>query len=65
MGANGARALAPIGASLLYRGLGTYESLFTLLAVVLGGVSLLVIMTDTSVVLHDADAAAEVMRGGD
>jgi MFS family permease len=65
MGANGARALAPIGASLLYRGLGTYESLFALLAAVLGIVSVLVIMTDTSVVLHDADGAAEVMRGGD
>jgi MFS family permease len=54
MGANGARALAPIGASLLYRSLGSYESLFATLSVALGVVSLLVIATDTSVVLHES-----------
>jgi len=52
IGANGARALAPIGASLLYGGLGTYASLFGLLAVALGVVSILVVATDTSVVLY-------------
>jgi MFS family permease len=35
LGANGARALAPVGASLLQVGLGGYERLFWLLAVVL------------------------------
>ena len=52
MGANGARALAPIGASLLYGGLGSYESLFGALSVILGVVSILVVATDTSVVLY-------------
>ena len=46
MGANGARALAPIGASLLYRALGGYESLFGVLAVSLGVVSVLMIATN-------------------
>src|SRR5439155_215251 len=41
MGANGARALAPIGASLLYQGLGSYEALFGALAVSLGAISTL------------------------
>ena len=54
MGANGARALAPIGASLLYRGLGGYESLFGALAVSLGVVSIIVVATNTSVVLYDS-----------
>ena len=55
LGANGARAFAPIGASLLYEGLGRYEALFALLSAALALVSLLVIVTDTSVVLHDAE----------
>jgi hypothetical protein len=62
IGANGARALAPIGASLLYRSLGSYESVFGALSAVLGVVSVLVILTDTSVVLHQAP---EVLRGGE
>jgi MFS family permease len=35
LGANGARALAPVGAALLQRWLGSYERLFWLLAAVL------------------------------
>jgi MFS family permease len=65
MGANGARALAPIGASLLYRSLGSYESLFAALSIVLGVVSVLVIVTDTSVVLHEPDVTAKAVRGGE
>jgi MFS family permease len=59
MGANGAAALAPVGASVLHRGLGSYESLFGALAIALGAVSVLVIFTDTGVVLHESDLAAE------
>jgi MFS family permease len=57
LGANGARALAPIGASVLYGAFGRYESVFGLLAIALGIVSVLVVATDTSVVLHEPDAA--------
>jgi len=53
VGANGARALAPVGASLLYRGLGSYEVLFGALAASLGVVSILMLATNTSVVLYD------------
>jgi len=35
LGANGARALAPVGASLLREALGSYETLFWLLAALL------------------------------
>ena len=64
LGANGARALAPIGAALLYRGLGSYESLFGALSVVLGVVSVLVVFTDTSVVLHHSGVATQVAETG-
>ena len=59
MGANGARALAPIGASLLYLGLGSYEALFGALAVSLGAISILVVATNTSIVLYDSAARQE------
>ena len=59
MGANGARALAPIGASLLYQGLGSYEALFGALAVSLGAISILVVATNTSIVLYDSAARQE------
>jgi len=61
IGANGARALAPIGASLLYRGLGSYEALFGALAVSLGAISILVIATNTSVVLYDSPDARQAI----
>ncbi|MBI3637202.1 MAG: MFS transporter [Candidatus Rokubacteria bacterium] len=48
LGVNGARALAPIGAYILYITLGSYERLFALLAVVLGLVSAGVLATNTS-----------------
>ena len=60
LGANGARALAPIGASLLYGAFGQYESLFGVLAIALGIVSVLVVATDTTVVLHERAAAPDL-----
>ena len=48
LGANGARALGPIGASLLYVGLGGYERLFAALAVALAVASLAVLMADAT-----------------
>lgn len=48
LGANGARALGPIGASLLYVGLGGYERLFAALAAALAVAGLAVLMTDAS-----------------
>ena len=49
LGANGARALAPIGSSVLLLGLESYERLFGILAVALLLVSVMVLLTDTSV----------------
>jgi len=56
VGANGARALAPIGASLIFQALGSYERLFGVLAAALAVVSLIVLATDTSLRLDDPDA---------
>ena len=64
LGANGARALAPIGASLLYGVLGRYEALFGLLAIALAVVSIVVVATDTSVVLHDANPVTVDLAAG-
>lgn len=46
LGSNGARALGPVGASLLHAGLGSYERLFWMLAGALGLVGLAVYVTD-------------------
>jgi MFS family permease len=48
LGANGARALGPIGASLLYLELGGYERLFAALAAALAVAALAVLMADAS-----------------
>jgi MFS family permease len=55
LGANGARALAPIGASILFQGLGSYERLFGILAVALLLVSVMVLLTDTSLRLSERE----------
>lgn len=62
LGANGARALAPIGASLLYGALGSYEALFGALAASLAVVSVLVVATNTSVVLYNSGAEQPAAR---
>jgi MFS family permease len=49
LGANGARAVGPVGASLLVLALGAYERLFWVLAVALGVVSVAVLLTDPEV----------------
>jgi MFS family permease len=49
LGANGARAVGPVGASLLVVALGSYERVFWLLAAALLVVSLAVLVTDTEV----------------
>lgn len=61
--ANGARALAPIGASLLYLGLGGYERLFGLLAGALAIAGFAVLQTRTAVAPTDAPASVAVARG--
>lgn len=48
LGANGARALGPVGASLLYVALGSYERLFLALATLLVVAALGVFVTDRS-----------------
>ena len=55
LGANGARALAPIGSSVLLLGLESYERLFGILAVALLLVSVMVLLTDTSVRLSERE----------
>lgn len=57
LGVNSARALAPIGASVLYISLGSYERLFALLAVALGFVSVGVLATNTNTITRKEDAA--------
>ena len=49
VGSNGARALAPIGASLLYVGLDGYERLFAVLAGALALAGAAVLGVETSV----------------
>lgn len=48
LGANGARAIGPVGASLLVLALGSYDTLFWAFAASLGVVGLLVLATDSS-----------------
>jgi len=55
LGANGARALAPIGSSVLLLGLESYERLFGILAVALLLVSVMVLLTDTGVRLSERE----------
>jgi MFS family permease len=55
LGANGARALAPIGSSVLLLGLESYERLFGILAVALLLVSVMVLLTDTSLRLSERE----------
>ena len=49
LGANGARAIGPVGASLLVLALGAYERLFWLLAAALAVVSVAVLLTNPEV----------------
>jgi len=49
LGANGARAVGPVGASLLVVALGSYERVFWVLTAALAVVSLAVLATDTEV----------------
>jgi MFS family permease len=49
LGANGARAIGPVGASLLVLGLGSYERVFWALTAALAAVSLAVLATGTEV----------------
>ena len=49
LGANGARAVGPVGASLIVLALGAYERLFWALAVGLGAVGVAVLFTDLEV----------------
>lgn len=53
LGANGARALGPIGASLLYVGLGGYERVFGLLAAALAVAGLAVLGADHAAATDD------------
>jgi MFS family permease len=62
LGANGARAIGPVGASLLYLALGGYERVFTLLAVALG-VSAVAMVAASRQRLPLADAAASDRSG--
>jgi len=49
LGANGARAVGPVAASLLVLALGSYERVFWLLTVALGAVAVGVFATDTEI----------------
>ena len=49
LGTNGARAVGPVGASLLVVALGSYERVFWVLAAALAAVSVAVLATDTEV----------------
>jgi MFS family permease len=58
LGANGARAVGPVGAALLVVALGSYERLFWALAASLAVVSVAVLLTDPAVRRDDAAAGA-------
>lgn len=57
LGANGARAIGPVAASLLWVGLGSYPAVFALLAASLVCAGLAVLTADTAAV-HDGPAPA-------
>lgn len=59
LGANGARAVGPVGASLLVLTLGAYERLFWVLAAALVVVSVAVLLTDTEVSRGETTSSAE------
>jgi MFS family permease len=61
LGANGARALAPIGASLLYVGLGGYERVFAVLAGALALAGMAVLGAETSAT-HEASQERQRVR---
>ncbi|HXJ77620.1 MAG TPA: MFS transporter [Candidatus Methylomirabilis sp.] len=58
LGANGARAVGPVGASLLVLALGGYERLFWMLAVALAAVSVAVFLTDPDARRNDSRSRA-------
>jgi MFS family permease len=59
LGANGARAIGPVGASLLVLAFGAYERLFWLLAAALAAVSVAVLLTDPAVSPDETTSSAK------
>jgi MFS family permease len=59
LGANGARAVGPVGASLLVLALGAYERLFWALAVALAVVSVAVLLTNPEVSRDESTSGTE------
>jgi hypothetical protein len=63
LGANGARAVGPVGASLLVVALGSYERVFWGLTAALAVVSLGVLATGTEVAREKPAPSANPARG--